>query len=126
MFAGTEKREEAHEGRDEEVECRQEDINDNVVEMADEPREKEVNRNKRPRIEDNTDENMNKDITYIEETVDNIIKEMRLIPSKSKQSPLKRIMEKINLILGNVKLSNTVQDLEKVVICKGSQRNLGH
>ena len=55
-------------------------------------------------------------LTVIEDKIDNIIKKkMQLVPPPPKQSQIEDITFKLDYVTSNIKISNTVTELEKVV-----------
>ena len=91
-----------------------EDANANIVD--DDMQEEDLQSRKRIRIENDVlEDSVKEDLADIEKTVDKIVHEMKLNPLKTSKIPLKRIKDKVQFILANIKVENTVEDLEKIL-----------
>ena len=80
------------------------------------PQEMIGNAAKRPRVED-VEENIDTQLSEIEAKVDNILEKLQLHlgDQKEKLSQEKRVNLKLDFIISNINLTNTVKDLELVV-----------
>ena len=100
------------------------DLNDNIAKEVNEEFTKifpeKENPSKRARVESQTvaeevTEEIDKEIRQIEDKVNKVIENMKLKSPKPQKSVLKSISCKLEFILENMKVSETVEELEKVV-----------